>query len=159
MWFKVWLFKKLWVVNCPHILSPLRVLVFFVEWVSESSSPATVSSRSMEISTWVLTKARSSSSLCHRHGDSTERSRSLAAWRDLSGDTQCFLAVPQAHMETYTDSSSIKEMKGIDFSLSLLFVLLTVPSLSVSPSPHPHLYSLTYTRSLLSADVLQYRQL
>lgn len=41
--------------GCAYNLSPLCGLVFFFERVSESSSPATVSSRSMEISTWVLT--------------------------------------------------------------------------------------------------------
>ena len=53
---------------------------------------------------------RSSSSLCHCHGDSSERPRYMTR---LVWDTQRFLVVPQAHMDTYTDSTSINEMKEI----------------------------------------------
>ncbi|KAK9519740.1 hypothetical protein VZT92_022449 [Zoarces viviparus] len=42
---------------------------------------------------------RSSSSLCHCHGDSSGAA-------GLVGDKQRFLVVTQAHMDTFTDSSS-----------------------------------------------------
>lgn len=96
-----------------YTLSLLCILVIFC-WVSESCFPAMVSSRSMEISTWVLTD------LPALHPGSAIAMETLESglttWRDLS---ETHNASSWSHMDKYTDSSSTKEIKETDSSFSL----------------------------------------
>lgn len=111
----------------------------FLCWASESSSPATVSSRSMDISTWVLTNIPA---LPPRSAIAMETQVSgLAAWCKAS-QRSC------RHTWIYTDSSLIKEMEEMDWSFSLTPLLS--PNLS-STSLEVNIYVLVF----LSGPALQ----
>lgn len=120
VWFKgciqqVLVFKKLLALNCPYILSPPCVLCFLLlsEWIMLFSYSLVQINGYLHMGPHK--PPRFSSKLCHCHGDSSERPHYIAG---LVTDTQCFLVVPQAHMDTYTDSSLMKGIKAIDSSFS-----------------------------------------
>lgn len=135
------LYKALWTVL---IFSHPSVFLFSLlsEWIILSSYSLVQINGDLHMGSHK--PPRSSSSLCHCHGDSTERSRYMAG---LVRDTQCFLVLPQAHMGTYTDSPSIKEMKEIDSSFPLTAEL-------TAPFPFTqfliHIFTVTHTSSWLS---------
>lgn len=130
---KSWLSLKSSALWAVLIFSSVDLFSLLSEWIILSSDSLVQINGDLRMGPHK--PPRASTSLCHCHGDSSEWPRYMAG---LVRDTQCFLVVPQSHMDTVAASSSIKDMKEIDFSFPW------ISSLSFQPAPYPHLYSSTF---------------
>lgn len=127
---KSWLPLKSPVLWAVPVFSHPSVFLFSLlsEWIILSSYSLTQINGDLRMGPHK--PPRSSTSLCHCHGDSSERPGYMAG---LVGDTKCFLVVPRAHMDTYADSSSIKGDERNRFLFSLTVQLFASSLFTLCP--------------------------